>query len=302
MNEPEPEWLDSGRGIPPVCRWSFGVDAPLVEVRLASESGEVLAADQSGGLYLFDRKGKVIAVSRGFGRLKGVDWSDAGDGGAAAISDRTLAFINRELKPVWTRDLPDDILAVAVDPFANYLAVGLANGTNVVFDRTKKFACRFDTIRPLSFIRFLASEPIIVGAADYGHLCCHEADGGEIWNEKLWSAIGDLAVSGDGDLIYIAGFSHGVQAFDGRTGKQSATLMMEGTPQHVSTSFARKRLVASTIEHTAYWMDGQGEPIWAAELPDEISRVRCDPLGRGFVCGLSNGRLHCLEWELPEDE
>jgi hypothetical protein len=64
MTEPEPDWLTSGKGERPRRRWSFTADAPLVCLELARESGEVLAADTSGGLYLLDRRGQIAALSR----------------------------------------------------------------------------------------------------------------------------------------------------------------------------------------------------------------------------------------------
>src|SRR5207248_11140524 len=51
------DWLmTTGRGDRPTLRWSFSVDAPLTDLRLSRETGEVIAADQSGGIYLLDRR------------------------------------------------------------------------------------------------------------------------------------------------------------------------------------------------------------------------------------------------------
>ncbi|WP_369675642.1 hypothetical protein, partial [Enterococcus faecium] len=58
------DWLIStGRGDRPTLRWSFTVDAPLSDLRLSRETGEVLAADTSGGLYLLNRRGQVQALT-----------------------------------------------------------------------------------------------------------------------------------------------------------------------------------------------------------------------------------------------
>ena len=39
------DWVYTGRGVSPTLRWSFTVDAPLVDIRLGRETGEVIAAD-----------------------------------------------------------------------------------------------------------------------------------------------------------------------------------------------------------------------------------------------------------------
>src|SRR4051812_36756034 len=57
------DWLTTtGRGDRPTLRWSFTVDAPLTDLRLSRETGDVLAADVSGGMYLLDRRGQVRAL------------------------------------------------------------------------------------------------------------------------------------------------------------------------------------------------------------------------------------------------
>ena len=73
-------------------------------------------------------------------------------------------------------------------------------------------------------------------AAEYGHLCCHQLTGEQIWAEKLWSNAGDMAVAGDGETILLAGFNHGIQLFDGQ-GTNRGAFVVEGTPNRVSMSF-----------------------------------------------------------------
>ena len=300
MTEQSPsDWLSAGRGIEPQLRWSFATDSPMVAMALARETGEVLAGDTSGGLYLLDRRGRVATLTRGFHPLTALAWSDSGNGGAAAIGDSKLCRLTNRLEVAWSIDLPDVILCLAVDPFGQYVAAGLANGSNYVFDPQKKRVSTFETIRPLRFMRFLATEPTIVGAAEYGHLCCHQLTGEQIWSEKLWSNAGDMAVAGDGETILLAGFNHGIQLFDGQ-GTNRGSFVVEGTPNRVSMSFLPNRLVASTLEHHLYWLDSDGEMVWATVLPEEVCQVHCDPLGNWFVCGFVSGRITRLDWDGPD--
>ena len=51
MTEGAADWLvTTGRGDRPTLRWSFSIDAPLADLRLARETGEIVAADIAGGL------------------------------------------------------------------------------------------------------------------------------------------------------------------------------------------------------------------------------------------------------------
>ena len=77
MNVKTPEWLDAGQGETPRASWSFTADAPLVCLELARETGEVLVADESGGVYLLDRRGQVTALVRGTPDIRSIAFSDA---------------------------------------------------------------------------------------------------------------------------------------------------------------------------------------------------------------------------------
>ena len=297
MNPPASDsgWLSSGLGDGPGLRWSFSTDAPLVDLVTARESGEVLAGDASGGIYMLDRRGRAVAVTRGFANLSALAFSDTGEALAAVVRDTKLCRLDRRLDMRWSIDLPDTIRAVAVDPFGEYIAASLANGRTHVLDSQRDTVSRFETARPLCLLTLIATEPVVIGAAEYGLLCSYSLDGALNWNEQLLSSVGDLAATGDGGNVYLAGFSHGVLAFDGE-GMNRGTYVVEGTPNHVSTSFVSRRLCVTTLERHTYWIDANGEMLWAGVLPEDAVRVHCDPVGNGAVCGLVSGRILSVGW------
>lgn len=289
------EWLTAGKGMAPRQSWAYSTDAPLVALEMARESGELLAADEAGGLYLLDRKRQVLAVSRSFHDVLELAWSDTGSSAAALLGERQVCRINRRFEREWSLDLYDDVVAIAVDPYGNHVAIALANGHNLVYDAHKQRVCRFETERPLSFVKFITSESGLLGAAEYGLICRHELEGAPVWSEKLWSNVGDLTATGDGSSVYVAGFAHGVQVFRG-DGQTAGSYILEGTPKQIACTFAPKRIVAATLEQDLYWLAADGQLLWASKAPDDIRRVCCDPLGNWVICGFASGRIIRLEW------
>ncbi len=81
MNEDDGDWLKFGEGTPPQLSWSLATEAPLVALRLARETGEVLAADAIGTLYHIDRTGRIANITRGPSPIRAIAWSDTGTGG-----------------------------------------------------------------------------------------------------------------------------------------------------------------------------------------------------------------------------
>lgn len=299
--EDRSHWVEAGRGIPPELAWSFSADAPLTSLDFARESGEVAVADDSGGIYLIDRAGQVLFLTRGMQTVEEIVWSDSGNGGAAVVDRNVLCRIDRQLKVDWSVKLPEPINTIAISPFGNHIVVALPSGENRVYDWKKKVAAKFKTIRPLKYLQFLTTKAEFVGAAEYGLLARYHIDGSAVWSETLWSNVGDLTVSGDSHSIFLAAFSYGLQRFDGE-GENRGAYVVEGSPAQVATTWSLKRLAVATIERHLYWLDGDGELLWVNIAPEEMVGIRCEPLGKGIVCGLKSGQVLSLAWGDPENE
>lgn len=290
------DWLlTTGRGDRPTLRWSFTVDAPLADLRLARETGEVLAADVSGGLYLLDRRGQVRALTRTKHAVKRLAWADTGTAGAAVLSGDVVGWFDRRLQFQWTRDLTDEVLSVAVDSHGTHLALSQADGVNQVFNQSNKKVCRFESVRPLRYLQFLTQSTEIVVASEYGFLGRYQLSGMPVWTSKLWSTVGDFAASGDGRLIFLAGFAHGIQAFNGQTGETRGTFICDGTAGLVTCGYVKRSIVGYTLEGTLFCVDDEGNPLWNVTAPEEIQRIVLSPLGDFIICGFNSGRIMRLD-------
>ncbi|MCA9079472.1 MAG: hypothetical protein KDA58_02890 [Planctomycetaceae bacterium] len=291
----QPQWL-KGRGLSPTAVWSIGTDGPLVACDLSRETGEVWLADGSHTLTSVDRSGQIRAMTQIGAPIQTLVWSDDGSAGAAILAEDVVIRLDRELKSQFTINLPDTCLAVAISPFGNHIAVSLANGITLIYNERKRRLAQFQTVRPLAFSRFCATEPLLFAAAEHGLLCCHDLQGGEVWQERLWNNVGGLEITGDADLVYLAAFAHGIEAFDG-DGGPVGSYVVEGTVNRLAVSFEPQRLFAGTIERTLYWLDADGEMLWATSLPDDVVDLHCDPLGEWGIIGLRDEGLFRLDWQ-----
>lgn len=290
-----PDWIRGGRGIGPDLKWTFTAEAPLTCLKLIPETGEVIGADEGGMLFRLDRRGGIAALTRIKPPVRVLDWSGDGSWGVAIAGEGTLYRLDREFQSVWKIDLPEVGLAVAIAPFGTHMIACLADARNFVISEHRKREAEFETIRPLSYVRLCATEPVLVAAAEHGLLCCYSLQGEELWHEKLWSNVGGIDTTGDASLIYLAGYHHGIQTFDG-DGGSVGSYIVEGTVNHVAVSFEPNRVLVSTLERHLYWLDADGEMLWATSTPDDVALLQCDPLGEWCVCGFEQGRVLRLDW------
>jgi outer membrane protein assembly factor BamB len=293
------EWISQGSGRPPRLTWSFVTEAPLVALRYATESGATLAADEVGGLYHLDRNGKLVGLTRGPAPIRSLGWSDAGQGGVALVGEEKVYWFDQQLTFQGWIEHPEPVLSAALDAHGQYTAVSLSSCTTIIYDANRKVVRRFGTMQPQSSLTFLVQQPALLSVTEYGLLCCHQFDGEPLWQQQLYSNVGDMAVTGDGQTIYLACYSHGIQCHNGR-GAQVGSYQVGGTVCRVAAGFVTGRLAAATVERHFYYIDSDGTVIWQATLPDDIRRLQCDPWGFGIVCGLQSGRIVRLDWNRTE--
>lgn len=288
-------WLQNGQGQPPTVQWAFRTDGTLASFCLARETGEVFLCDESAGIYRLNRRGKVAAVNQLRDSLRLFVCSDDGQWSYAVSGDRQVLRLDRNLQIDWDYETEEDILSLACSPFGHHLLITTASATNILLNERKRKIARFETIKPLHFSNLCGTEPVVIGAAENGLLCCHNLAGAQLWQERVWTNVGSMSVTGSGDIIYLANFGHGVNAYDG-DGVSLGAYVLEGTVDRVASSYEPYRLVASTIEQYIYWLNSDGEMLWSSEAPCSIVDVACDPLGEWAIVGLQSGDLMRLGW------
>lgn len=268
----------------------------IAALDLAAEASTLLLGTHTGTLVLLDRKGQQLVRERGFDGIQSLAWSDAGNFGVVALQGGRLRCVNEKLVTKWEVDLTGDVIGVALSPFGSHIAVSTESSRVHIVTTDKKEVAKFETVRPLQFLHFLHERAAVLGAAEFGHLCCHTLDGKEEWEERIMNNVGNMAVTGDGKRILLSAFNHGVQVLNS-SGKQKGSFAIDGIPDFVAVARNRRRLVARTIEQRLYWLNFDGEVSWGGDLSaDPPLHLAVSPLGDRLFVATQSGRLMQLMW------
>ena len=288
-------WVEQGKGRSPRISWTTTTDAPLVAMRLARETGELLAADETGALYRIDPLGRIVSVTRAKSPIRRLVWSDTGNGGAMLVGDRTLYWFNEQLQFTGSMELVFRGVGLAIEAHGNYTSVSLGDTTNLIFDSNRKLLRYFSTSQPLSRLEFLLSQPALIGIAEYGLLCCVDFNGQPQWQEKLFGGVGDLAIQGVDEAILLASYALGIQCHD-LEGQQDGSYQVGGTARQVAASLHASRIAVATQEGAILWMNTSGQVLWSGQSPEELLSLACEAQGRGLICGFRSGRISRIDW------
>ena len=295
FGESQPAWLSEGIGPAPRLQFRCRLDGGLAGMDCAREEGSLFAADNSGGVYRYDRRGSLTAVTRGQDGVRALSVSDDGSAVVCLIGPSRLAMLTGELQSRWQLDFHEQCLAAAVAAYGNYVVIAFANAENLVVDCNRQQISQFTSIRPLGHISFVVESPDIVGAAEHALLCRYSLKGKPEWDSSLGSNVGSLAVTADGRRIFLAGYNQGIQTYNGE-GTAKKSFVVDGTVKCLAASASGKRIIAATVEGHLYWLDSDGEIVWTTGNVPDVVKVCCDPLGDWFVVGMQDGTVARCGW------
>ena len=289
------DWLRNGTGLAPRVAWAFATDAELVELSYARESGELVAVDKSSAMYRLSRSGRILSLSRSVSGVEQLAWCDTGDTGIAISEGDRFTLVDKDLNPIWSSQSPSSLVAVAIDPYGQNLLLCMENKSNSLVSVDKKKIVQFSTLRPVRFVEFVPDRPLIVTATE-SEFAGFDLDGKRVWDAQLYGNVGDMSVTGKAKTVFFAQYSHGIQALADQ-GEPHSAFVVEGSPVKVSVAYFGDRLVVATTERHLYWFDADGALLWAAETPELVQRLICDPLGEWLIIGFQSGRILRLDWE-----
>lgn len=298
----DPSTRPSAR-IDPGTAWTIVTDAPLKALSLAREASRLLACDDAGQLYLIDGQGHFLSVERAPGPVRMAAISDDGSLVALLGERNRLWLLGADLETIEDREAIIDASALAVDPHGQYVAVASKMNAVQFYNHHGKQAGRFETRQHLSHLAFVPSSPDIVGVGAYGSISGYELTttgagklAGELaWTHQLMSGVGRLATTGDGGMILVACYTHGVQRYDLR-GRNEGAYHVGGSAAFAVPDFAGRTIAVATQEGELSILNGTGNVRWRTGLPHPAVALEVDALGRYLVYGLETGEIARLDF------
>jgi len=285
----------------PEPAWTLVTDSPLKGISLAREAGTILVWDEGNQLYLFDRDGESQSVSRVPNKIQAGTISDDGSLIALVVDadEAGLMLLDADFNVSVQRAAPSDATCMAVDPHGRYLAIGTRLNALHFVNRFGRPAGRLETMESLSHLCFVPDRALLLGAAAFGMLVgVALAPGGSpgkldaeiVWQDRLMSNVGRLAVNGDGAMILASCFTLGVQRFD-LHGRNEGSYHLGGTVSQAVSDFPGRTLAASTLEGDLAVMNSAGNVRWRTRLSRPVVALEIDPLGRYLIYGHATGEL-----------
>ena len=292
----------SSTRLDPSPAWTVVTDAPLKGLVLAREAGSVFAWDEADQLYRIDAQGQFQSVARAPGKIQGGAVSDDGTLVALLGEGSRLWLLDGDFELIHERATIPEPLAIAVDPHGRYAAISSKMNLVQFYSRHAKLAGKFETRQPLASMVFVPDRLFMVGTGAYGSIVGiallgrpnGSIDGATVWNEQLMSGVGRLALTGDGQMILLACFTHGVQRYD-IEGKSEGAYHLGGSAGHAVPDFAGRTIAVSTMEGELAILSGAGNVKWRTTLKRPAMALETDALGRYVVYGQATGEVVRLD-------
>jgi hypothetical protein len=292
----------SSTRLDPSPAWTVVTDAPLKGMVLAREAGSVFAWDEADQLYRIDSEGQFQSVARAPGKIQGGAISDDGSLVALLGEGSRLWLLDGDFELTHERATIADPLAIAVDPHGRYVAVSSKMNVVQFYSKHARLSGKFETRQPLASMVFVPDRLFMVATGAYGSIVGiammargnGSLEGAIVWNEALMSGVGRLATTGDGQMILLACFTHGVQRYD-IEGKSEGAYHLGGSAGHAVPDFAGRSIAVSTMEGELAILSGAGNVKWRTSLKRPAMALETDALGRYVVYGQATGEVVRLD-------
>jgi hypothetical protein len=294
-----------GTRIEPTTTWTVVTDSPLKGLVFAREAGAILAWDEGNQLYLLNARGETHSTSRVPNRILAGSISDEGSLIALLVEaeDAGLLLLSADFDILSERPAPSEASFVTIDPHGRFIALGTRQNAVYVINRFGRPACRLETMEPVSHLCFVPGHPLLVGAAAYGMLVGIALEPGRpqgrldaeiVWQDRLLSNVGRLALDGEGSMILASCFTLGIQRFD-LTGRNEGSYHLGGTVSHAVPDFPGRTIAAATLEGELALMNSAGNVRWRTRLARPVIALEIDPLGRYVIYGHATGEIVRLD-------
>ena len=299
---PETSGRSQQTRINPETAWTVVTDSPLRGMSLAREAGLVLAWDEGNQLYLLNLHGEMVSTSRAPGRVLAGAISDEGSLVALLIDAEGggLLLLDADFQIQAERPASSEATQVAVNPHGRYVVVATRQNSLQFVSRYGRPVARIETIQSLAHIAFVADRGLLVGAAAFGLLMGFSIEGGKgagrleidvVWQERLMSNVGRLAMSGDGSMILASCYTLGIQRFDLR-GRNEGSYHLGGTVSHAVPDFPGRTIAAATLEGDLAIMNSAGNVRWRTHVSRPVIATRRRPARKLPDFWARHGRDH----------
>lgn len=292
-----------GTRFEPTEAWTTVTDAPILGIALARETGLLLAWDEGRNVYLIDEHGDRRMSERAPAPIVSASISDDGSLVALLVGGPRLLLLDGSLSPEADRPAAGGASTVAVDAHGRYVAVSSKFESVQFYNRLGKTAGKLSVKQPLPLIRFIASQPMLIGAGGFGALMAVElgASGrGDalatdvVWEERLLSNVGRLEATGDGSMILSSCFNLGIQRYD-LHGHNEGSYHLGGTATHAVPDFTGRSIAAATHEGELFLLNAAGNVRWKTKLSQPASALEIDALGRYLIYALPTGEVRRID-------
>lgn len=270
--------------------WTHSLPNSTRGLALARERGWTLVWDDKHWLYLLNHAGAVQSQSNLAGGIAAAAVAEDGSAYAAVGAKGEIYWLAPDLMPRWEKTFPNPAVAVALDPFGQYLAASDSKGLLRIYDRLGRAVCKLETPRPLHHLAFVPGAAMLVAAADYGLVAAFDLSGKWLWRDGLVAHVGSLSVTGGGDVIAFACFSEGIQRYD-RAGKRLEARMLSGPVRLASLSFDGERLLVSYMNKQVHLLDADGRELGDLNVERSVTGLALAALADRAVVCLSGGTV-----------
>jgi hypothetical protein len=273
--------------------WSHHTEARLGGLSLAREAGLLLAWDEARTLSIWDCQGQELARLKLLFAPAAVAISEDGRHVVAVGKQGELWWLDGRLQLQFDHQLDFPPLALALESLGRYVAIAAANRRIHLLTRRARPVVSIETPQPTPHLVFVPGQPYLLAAANYGFMGCFDDTGRGFWRDGVVSYIGSLATAGEGQVILLACYSHGLRRYP-MSGNNPSFVPTARPCRLACVDFDGSRVLMAAEDDSLSLLNARGQVIKELTLQETVTALVLGALGDWGAYGTARGTVTAL--------
>lgn len=270
--------------------WQRHFDAPVALSRTAAASGDIVAADEDGSLYMLAHDGRVL-WSQELPFLPvalGIDHT--GEFPAALSADGVLVILDRSGQTLLHRRVVWRPTSLDVSPSGAKVAMIDGAGKVCIFDRATASHEILDEKGRYHYVRFTAFGRAALAVGQFGQVMYVGEEDEALWQKDFRCHTRLPATSESGDLLLVPSPHFGIIVL-GRDGRDRGLFEVPKGPKCVSVTADGNRIIVINEDNELIIFQADGKVLFRQPFGRGVRHVESNAAGSTLTSVMTAGAL-----------
>ncbi|MCM8769016.1 MAG: WD40 repeat domain-containing protein [Candidatus Omnitrophica bacterium] len=277
-------------------QWNYETESEITDIRIANDGSTVICGTESGDVYVFDHRGRLVTRKKMNDRITQVGISPDGQFFSWACLNGKVYFQGRKTRSDWVHSFNNLVRGLAVAKEGHFMVVGVNNGVWFLDSKGTIF-WKTELNRWVKCVSISPQATRVGIGMEDGRVLCYSEEGNQLWEGKAGNKTMKIGFSPRGDFL-VAETDTGEVVVFGSDGKPVFNLVAGEEKKFVGFSPDMFSALTGRRGRWFYFISENGRNLWNFEVDEKTVYLEAAQGGQRFVAAANKNIFYvAIKWE-----